>query len=413
MSTNTGTVQNGDINDLKSEVEYREKARDINKKIFAAANIDEILIDLHDEITGLFEAERLTVYYVDGIKRELVSRFKSGPEIEEIRVPLSPSSIAGYTAYKQKLVNIRDVHDKDELKNIDVSLKFDSSWDVKSGFHSKQILCFPIVFKKMLLGAIQLVNRRDGNPFSAEDEKNVSELSETMGIGLYNQKRMSAAKVTRKTKYDHLLENHILTQKELKKIIIDSREKSVAVSTIMIKDYNVPKKDIGESLSRYFGAPYVEFNRNSSIPGELLAGLKVPFMRSNFWVPLGLEDDEVVIAINDPHDLQKSGDIKSLFPGRKIKFNIAFKDDILEYIKLFTQDEKELASIDDIISQLQDEDDDVEDDVSGLDEESSAVVQLVNKIILDANARGASDIHIIRRTRHRASCRHCSYSGRS
>jgi len=394
MSTNIATVQNEDIKDLKSEVEYRERAQDINKKIFAAANIDEILIDLHEDITGLFEAERLTVYYVDGIKRELVSRFKSGPEIEEIRVPLSPSSIAGYTAFKQKLLNISDVNDKNELKSIDASLEFDGSWDKKTGFRSKQILCFPIIFKKMLLGAIQLVNRKDGKPFSAEDEKNVSELSETMGIGLYNQKRMSSLKGTRKTKYDHLLENHILTQKELKKVIIDSRESGEAVSTIMIKDYNVPKKDIGESLSRYFGSPYVEFNKNASIPGELLSGLKVPFMRNNLWVPLRLEDDEVVIAINDPHDLQKSGEIKSLFPGRKIKFNIAFKDDILEYIKLFTQDEKELASIDDIISQLQDEDDGIEDDVSGLDEESSAVVQLVNKIILDANARGASDIHI-------------------
>lgn len=394
MSTNTDTAHNEDIKDLKSEVEYRKKAKEINKKVFAASNIDEILIDLHDDIISLFEAERMTVYYVDGIKRELVSRFKSGPEIEEIRVPLSPSSIAGYTAFKQKLVNIHDAHDEEELKNIDPLLKFDGSWDVKSGFRSKQILCVPIVFKKMLLGAIQLVNRNDGNSFSEEDERNVAELSETLGIGLYNQKRMSSTKAARKTKYDYLLENHILTQKELKKIIIDAREKRESVSAIMIKDYKVPKKDIGESLSRYFGAPYVEYNKSAPIPGELLAGLKVPFMRNNFWVPLRMEDDEIVIAINDPHDLQRSGEIKSLFPGRKIKFNIAFKDDILEYIKLFTHDEKELASIDDIISQLQDEDDEVEDDVSGLDEESSAVVQLVNKIILDANARGASDIHV-------------------
>jgi len=141
--------------------------------------------------------------------------------------------------------------------------------------------------------------------------------------------------------------------------------------------------------------PFIVFNKNALIPGELLFGVKVPFMRNNCWVPLRVDDDEsVIIAIDDPHDLQKSGEIKSLFPGRKIKFNIAFKEDIDLYIDHFTTDEKELASIDDILNKLKDEESEIEEDVSQLDEESSAVVQLVNKIITDANLRNASDIHI-------------------
>jgi type II secretory ATPase GspE/PulE/Tfp pilus assembly ATPase PilB-like protein len=61
---------------------------------------------------------------------------------------------------------------------------------------------------------------------------------------------------------------------------------------------------------------------------------------------------------------------------------------------LFTQDEKELAEIDDILSQLQVESEEVEEAESSIGDEDSAVVQLVNKIILDAHSRGASDIHI-------------------
>ncbi len=382
------------VQSLQSEVEYRANFQQLNKKIFAAANLDEILIDLKDDIASLFTANRLTIYYVDGIKRELVSRFKSGKEIEEIRVPLSPKSIAGYAAYKQKLLNIKDVSDDDELKAIDSVLKFDKSWDEQSGFKTKQVLVVPIIFKKLLLGAIQLINRDDDTPFTQEDERNVTELSETMGIGLYNQKRMATGRGTRKNKYDYLLENHILTQKELKKIVLDARNKKESPEVIMVKDYKVPKKEIGNSLSKYFEVPFVQFNKNVSIPGDLLAGLKVPFMKSNIWVPLRKEEDHIVILIDDPHDLQKSGEIKSLFPGQKIKFNIAFAEDILEFIKLFTQDEHELASIDEILSQLQDEDDEIEEDVTGLNEESSAVVQLVNKIIIDAYARSASDIHV-------------------
>jgi type II secretory ATPase GspE/PulE/Tfp pilus assembly ATPase PilB-like protein len=101
-----------------------------------------------------------------------------------------------------------------------------------------------------------------------------------------------------------------------------------------------------------------------------------------------------VVAIDDPHDLKRIDEIKSLFPGRRLKFVVALKQDILDFIKLFTQDEKEMAEIDDILSQLQDETAEEQEAESSVGEEDSAVVQLVNKIILDAYARGASDIHI-------------------
>ena len=71
---------------LQFEIVYRKNLQNICNKIHAAVNLDEILVNLKDEITELFEAERLTVYLVDGKKRELVSRFKSGDEIGEIRI---------------------------------------------------------------------------------------------------------------------------------------------------------------------------------------------------------------------------------------------------------------------------------------------------------------------------------------
>ena len=107
-TTNVLDVKVANIRDLKFEVEYRTKLQNICNKIYAASNLDEILVDLKDEITILFEAERLTVYVVDGKKRELVSRFKSGDEISEIRIPISLNSIAGYSALKQKLINIKN-----------------------------------------------------------------------------------------------------------------------------------------------------------------------------------------------------------------------------------------------------------------------------------------------------------------
>ncbi|OPX40909.1 MAG: pilus assembly protein [Deltaproteobacteria bacterium] len=377
---------------LKSEIEYRKNLQDICNKIHAAANLDEILIDLKDEITGLFEAERLTVYVVDGGKRELVSRFKSGEEIGEIRIPISNNSISGCSASKKKLINIKDVYDDRELAFIDYDLKFDKSWDQKAGFTTKQVLVVPVIFKNYLLGAIQLINRKDGASFSRLDEQSVTEMAHILGIALYNQKRMAKAKPG---KFDYILKNHILTEKELKMAIADARRRREPVEAVLMSDLKISKQDIGKSLSQFYKVPFAEYDANTPVPGELLAGLKIPFMRNYVWVPLRKEDKKIVIAIDNPYDLQKVGEIKSLFAGKSLCFNVALKQDILNFIKLFTRKEKDLASMEEIISQLRNEDkENTEDEESFLYEEDSAVVQLVNKIIVDAYNRGSSDIHI-------------------
>ena len=376
---------------LKSEVAYRKKLQEICNNIYAAKNLDEILIDLKDSITSLFAADRITVYVVDGIKRELVSRFKSGDEISEIRIPVSTSSVAGSSAFKQTLINIKDVYDNEELAGIDPELKFDSSWDKKTGYKTRQVLAYPIIFKKYLLGALQLINRVDDASFSRMDEESVMELAKILGIALYNQKRMAR---TKSTKFDYLIENHILTQKELETAISDARKQKVAIESFLMDNLKISKQDIGKSLSQFYNVPFMEYSSTMPIPGELLAGLKVPFMRKNVWVPLRIEDEKIVIAVDNPHDLQKIDVIKSLFPGKALTFCVALRVDILEFIRLFTHDEKEMAEIDDILSQLQEEAEEIEEAESGLDEQDSAVVQLVNKIILDSYARNASDIHI-------------------
>jgi len=376
---------------LQSEVEYRKNLQEICNKIYAAPSLDGILVDLKDEITGLFEAERLTVYVVDGKTRELVSRFKSGDEVAEIRIPVSTSSLSGYAAHKQKLINIQDVYNDKELAAIDPDLKFDKSWDQKTGFRTKQVLVGPIIFKKFLLGGIQLINRKDGTSFTKLDEESVAEMAKILGIALYNQKRMAKA---RPTKFGLLLENNILTQQELDKAIGDARQRKTTVEDVLIKELKIKKKDILKSLEKFYKVPYVEYDKNIPIPGDLLHGLKIPFMKKNVWVPLRVEDKKPVIAIDQPHDLQKVGEIKSLFKGKAVTFNVALKEDILEFIGLFTTDEVELASMDEILSQLDAEEAEIEEAESGMGEEDSVVVKLVNKMIIDAYNRGTSDIHI-------------------
>jgi type II secretory ATPase GspE/PulE/Tfp pilus assembly ATPase PilB-like protein len=372
---------------------HQERLLGITNRVHAASNIDEILIDLHDDIIKLFDAERLTIYVVDGIKKDLVSRVKSGSEISEIRVPISTTSLAGYSAYKGQLININNVYNKKELSSIDPKLSFDKTWDEKTGFRTRQVLVAPVSFQKYLMGAIQVINRKDGTAFSEKDEAAVRELSQTLGIALFNQKRMAKA---RPGKFDYLIENGLVTQKELDKAVLEARKTRQDLEALLMKAYKISKKDIGQALSHYYRVPFVEYNERVPIPGDLLAGLKVPFMKKNKWVPIGQDQAgrRVIIAIDNPYHLQKVDMIKPLFPGKDIIFHVALAEDIENFLTLFYQDEKELGSIEDILGQLEAEEEEIVEAEKGVTEEDSAIVQMVNKMILDAYERNASDIHV-------------------
>ncbi|NVM20516.1 MAG: GspE/PulE family protein [Desulfobacterales bacterium] len=392
MSEKGGADRGSKASALGQQVDSPKRLLEITNRIHSARDLDEILINLKDDITRLFDAERLTVYVVDGIKKELISRVKSGEEISEIRVPISPTSISGYVAHRGGLVNIKNVYDNGELASVDPNLRFDKTWDEKSGFQTQQVLAAPISFQKYLMGVIQIINRRDSTAFTERDETALQELAKTLGIAIYNQKRMAKA---RPGKFDYLVEHGLLTQKELDKAVLDARKTRQGLELILMKNYKVSKNDIGKALSHYYKAPFVEYNEMTPIPGELLARLKVSFLKRNYWVPIGKDDNEkVVIAIDNPFHLQKIDMIKPLFAGKPIVFHVALREDILKYINLFFQGKKEQKNIDEILGQLAVEEEEIEDAERSVTEEDSAIVQLVNKIILDAYARDASDIHI-------------------
>ncbi len=374
---------------------YGNRLKGICKKIYDAQNLDDILIDLKDEIASYFKAERLTIYYVDGIKRELISRFKSGNEISEIRVPISPASIAGYAATKLKIVNIPDVYDEEVLKEISPELKFDRSWDRKTGFVTREILAFPIIYKTLLLGVIQLINHKEDGPFTQNDENYVKELGKIIGTALFRQKsKQKRSKKGKQGKYDYLFAKGHLDPKSLNQALQNAKQRKVPLEQVLIKDLDISKQDIGESLSRYYKVPFQEYYDSIPIPGELLQGIKVSFMKQNHWVPLRSENEQVVVAIDNPHDLQRVSEIEKLFPDNTLSLRIAFPEDIQNFIKLFTKNVQEHENINDILENLEQEESEIEEEEDAVSEQSSAVVKLVNQIILDAFDRRASDIHI-------------------
>ncbi len=374
---------------------YYKALHDIGNQIHAAKDINEILINLREKILSLFDADRITIYVVDGKRKEVYSRFAAGA-IQEIRVPINNKSLAGYTANNAQITNIVNAYDAQELKLIDQELGFDMSWDEKSKYMTKQILTVPIFYKKYVIGVLQLINKKGGDRFSLEDQSSAVEMAKVLGIAFFNQKKMAQQR-TKRTKFDYLIDNNIITESELENAISMARARNTSIEAIFLKEMKVRKDEVGRSVAQYYNCDYVPFDSKYPIPGDLLAKLKPMYLKNNLWVPLGRVDRKIKILIDNPQRLDRIDSIKSLLPAEGYEFTVGLREDILQFLDYFygTPRMHQEGSIDEILNKMDvQEQEEIEAGAEILTENDSIIVQLVNKVITDAQKRNCSDIHI-------------------
>jgi type II secretory ATPase GspE/PulE/Tfp pilus assembly ATPase PilB-like protein len=383
---------------LEDQLQFQKKLNNITNQIHSAKDTNEILFSLQNDILALFDAKRLTIYVVDGIKKQIVSKIKTGDEVSEIRVPISNDSIAGYCAVSGRIVNVSNAYDAGELKRINPQLQFNQSVDEKTGFKTAQVLAAPISYNKYLLGVIQLINKRNGNAFSAEDHTYVQEISKALGIAFFNNQKLAQRR--RPTKFDYLITNNIITDKDLEQAISAARKAKKPVESVLVSDLQVSRDDIGKSLAAYYKTRFIPYDDKMVIPGEILKGLRAGFLKSNVFVPVSLSGNKVVIAMENPDYLPARDTIRRLIPGREFEYCVALREDIFRMIDhFFDVKRSEMmnesgGSIEDILGQLETTDESFDEELERVSEEDGAIVQLVNKMIIDAYNRNASDIHI-------------------
>jgi type II secretory ATPase GspE/PulE/Tfp pilus assembly ATPase PilB-like protein/putative methionine-R-sulfoxide reductase with GAF domain len=381
------------ISELEEKLQIRKALQDITNRIHAAQNIKEILVDLKEGILQLFAAENMTIYVVDRNSNEIYSMFLAGTQLKEIRVPINNRSVAGYVAQNQKLVNVMDVYNLEEIKGIDKQLFFDSSWDKKSGFRTKQVLASPILRNNVLMGVIQILNKKKPGRFSDEETGFVQEIAEVLAVAFYNQERLAKR---RKTRFDYLISRDLLKEEELDSAWEESRENKETMEDFLMNKYKISKSDIGHSLEEFYRCKYIAYNEKTPIPGDLLKNLKKEYLRRELWVPIGKVDGKIQVIVDDPNNILKRDMIESLLKTKAVKYDVSLAEDIIKYINLFYHSTADDSSINDILGKLEGTEEylDDEEDADAVTESDSVIMQLVNKIINDAYTRRSSDIHI-------------------
>jgi type II secretory ATPase GspE/PulE/Tfp pilus assembly ATPase PilB-like protein len=384
------------IQALQERLAYEQKLVGLMDRIHAVKSLDGIFLEFQGDILGLTDAERVTLYAVDHERKELYSKYLAGDvgHAQEIRVPISDQSIAGWVANSRRSVNITDAYDKSELARLAPGLHFDGSWDQKTGFRTKQVLAMPMVYENRVVGVIQLLNRKRGARFSKEDESSVGRIAKTLGIAFNTQIQLASK---RSGKFDYLLAQQLVTADELHQAVAEARRRQTDVEAVLIEQYKVPKPELGTALSQFYRVPFVEFDDKIIPPPDLMRDLKLEYLKKALWLPLRRDDNGLTILVDNPQDIQKIDAIHHLLPRQKINLAVGLRKDILQYLGASSGEMSAKGSIGDILGALQAEEGGGErDDISGMevDENDSAIIRLANQLIVDAYRSRASDIHI-------------------
>ncbi|MEK7323080.1 MAG: GspE/PulE family protein [Pseudomonadota bacterium] len=375
---------------LKRQLEFQVRLNAVIHRIQESANFRDVMPEIEEDLLSLLNAERITVYQRSRTEPALVSKYKSGNEIKEIRVALSTSSIAGYVGLNQKPVRITDVYNAEELTNIHPNLRFDKSYDLKSGFRTQSMIVVPIKSKDVLFGVIQVLNRRGGGAFTDAELRNTIKL----GFFLGNQFRYELGGT--RDPYEYLVQSDKLTQQRLDEFKQRAPREGTSVTHLLLTEANLSAAEIGASLERYYQVPYMGYDPEVEIPKELLKGINEAYLKKECWVPIQGDRNEVVVLIDDPTDDRRIMEVQRVLRARNYVFKVALAEDIRQFLGETPLNLDGKVDINELVDRLNEEGIEgiSDDEVDAVDENEATVIQLVNQLIRESYNARASDIHI-------------------
>ncbi|MGB3494574.1 MAG: GAF domain-containing protein [Elainellaceae cyanobacterium] len=164
------------LDQITKEFEHFLQAIDMINNDALETMLEQILEAFTLKIGQILQADRTTIFLVDEEKGELWSKVAqgAGEELLEIRIPIT-AGIAGYVASHAECLNIPDAY-RHPLFNREI--------DKQTGYRTRNILCLPIVSgdRGQVIAVVQLLNKKGGLSFSADDEHLFRQFAGSIGI---------------------------------------------------------------------------------------------------------------------------------------------------------------------------------------------------------------------------------------
>ena len=367
----------------------------IYQRLKQSKHLKKAMTEVEQSLLDLLGVRLFTIYQCVQNGKEVFASFTGGDpdnnNAREIRVPFSPTSLAGYVALSQRALVIRNVLDHKELLDIHPRLKFDRRFSDAKGWAVKSQIVVPIK-DGILLGVLQLINFVGDRDFTKTDLKHAMMVSQMLA------KQFRSELQSTQGPYDYLVQKNRISSQELEDVQNKVGLYGGSVARILMEDFSIDADSIGASLEYYYRVPYMKFQPGHTLPAELFENIGVSYLRKNLWLPVAGNKDEAVILIDDPSDYQRIMEIQGVLNARNYAFRVGLPEHILMFLREDDGSDME-AGFDDVFSRLEEQGNvEVESEDEQEEEENlaatSAIIQLVSRIITEADRLGSSDIHV-------------------
>jgi type II secretory ATPase GspE/PulE/Tfp pilus assembly ATPase PilB-like protein len=408
--TPTATPSNG-----LSEGLFFRHLQAVSNRIHSSANLEQIMLGLSAAICELFQADRLTIYAVSPDGTHIVSRIKTGLQtIRELRLPINAKSVAGYVALQRVCVNLSDAQDEANTRRLWPELSFLKAVDKHSGYVTRQLLTVPIVHNDTLFGVLQLINTLHNQPFNELAEDGAKALASALGIAFQQRQPLpdlapppsnpepEEPEATAPLpppgpwlRYQALVQRGLIDIQALVNCLNQARDTGTSNEEALVQ-HGIRLPQQGQALATYFEQSYEGFKPNRLRVEGLHGLLKRDFVATQQWLPLEETPEGLVVLCLDPEATRNSRMVPQVYPkARHLQFRVTTATEFQQTVdQLWPQEVGH--SIDTLLADLPDalelDPDEGNDPVSAAAD--NELVKLVNKIIIDAHAQGASDIHI-------------------
>ena len=368
----------------------------------ACTRLEQLTPEHCQSICEVFGADRLSLYLPSADRKSLVSRIKTGLDGHgPIRLPITPQSLAGYAALTQQTLNLANVYDTRALKKINPDLRFLGAVDMRSGYRTRQMLVTPLRQGGQWHGVLQLINQKDGQPFSDQAVSALVPLCQVLcdlvtatvqPLALPAFAEQAAPKAN---KYASLVQHGYLTSAELAQCHEAASRERRPMQDLLVESFQLQLVQIGLCLASFFGVPYEPFKAGRLRSDSLHALAKREFMAQQGWLPLAQSAEGLVVMCLDPVTVRESRAVMQIYPAHPhTVYRVTTHAEFKQTLAQFFNPDPHAGTVDTLLSTMDAQALEESQDQIEFAASSNELVRLVNKIIVDAYEQGASDIHI-------------------
>jgi uncharacterized membrane protein YidH (DUF202 family) len=136
-------------------------------------------------------------------------------------------------------------------------------------------------------------------------------------------------------KFRHLVETGAMSEAALRAAVDGAVYRGADIETILRHEYHIPRRKLLESLSLYYGCPWVEYDERVPIPFELLLELDAGSVCGGRWFPVAKDHQTVLVAASNPKDPDLPDRLKTLVQAGKVEIRVALPEDVQAFIEDF------------------------------------------------------------------------------